>query len=261
MSDTVLYAVRSGVASIILNRPQVLNALDAGMMVRLREACEQAARDTAARVILLRGAGPAFLAGGDVTMFHANLPQLPKMVAGLAGELHRAVLALRGAPKPVVASVHGAIAGAGVSLVVAADLVIAAEDARFALAYSRIGTSPDGGATWFLPRLVGYQKALELMLLSEPVDAMTMQALGVVNRLVPVAALEQETQRVVERLACGPTQAYAETKRLANQAFGNSLAAHLDEEAQAFARCAATRDFAEGVTALVEKRAPLFKGQ
>ncbi len=261
MSDAVLYAVRSGVASITFNRPQVLNALDSGMMVRLRETCEQVARDTTVRVILLRGAGPAFMAGGDVAMFHANLPQLPQIVVELAGQLHRAVLALRGAPKPVVASVHGAIAGAGVSLAVAADLVIAAEDARFALAYSRIGTSPDGGATWFLPRLVGYQKALELMLLSEPVDATAMQALGVVNRVVPAAALEQETQRVVERLATGPTRAYAETKRLANEAFGKSLAAHLDEEAQAFARCAATRDFAEGVTAFVEKRAPRFRGE
>ena len=183
------------------------------------------------------------------------------MVLEIAGELHRAVLALRRALKPVVASVHGAVAGAGVSLVVAADFVIAAADTQFTLAYSRIGASPDGGATWFLPRLVGYQKALELMLLSEAVDAATMQALGVVNRVVPAADLERETRRVVERLANGPTLAYAATKKLANQGFVNSLPQHLDEEAQAFARCAATHDFAEGVTAFVEKRKPVFKGE
>lgn len=260
MSDTVGYAVQDGVASIILNRPQVLNALDAGMIVRLKEACERAECDEAVRVIVLSGAGPAFLAGGDVATFHANLPRMPEMVVELAGELHRAVLALRRASKPVVASVHGAVAGAGVSLVTAADFVIAAADTQFTLAYSRIGASPDGGATWFLPRLVGYQKALELMLLSEPVDAGTMHALGVVNRVVPAAELEPETRRIVARLATGPTLAYAATKRLANQAFNNSLAAQLDEEARAFARCAATRDFAEGVTAFVEKRKPVFKG-
>lgn len=260
MSDTVRYAVQDGVASIILNRPQVLNALDAGMIGRLKEACEQAECDEAVRVIVLSGTGPAFLAGGDVAMFHASLPRMPEMVVELAGALHRAVLALRRASKPVVASVHGAVAGAGVSLVTAADFVMAAADTQFTLAYSRIGASPDGGATWFLPRLVGYQKALELMLLSEPVDAGTMHALGVVNRVVPAAELEHETRCVAARLASGPTLAYAATKRLANQAFNNSLAAQLDEEARAFARCAASRDFAEGVTAFVEKRKPVFKG-
>lgn len=261
MSDTVLYAVQGGVASITFNRPEVLNALDAGMIARLRELCEQAERDEAVRVIVLRGAGPAFLAGGDVSSFHANLSRMPQMVVEIASELHRAVLSLRRALKPVVASVHGAVAGAGVSVAAASDFVIAAADTQFTLAYSRIGTSPDGGATWFLPRLVGYQKALELMLLSEAVDAATMQALGVVNRVVPAAELEEETRRIVGRLATGPTLAYAATKRLANQAFdSSSLAAHLDQEAQAFARCAATHDFAEGVTAFVEKRKPLFKG-
>lgn len=261
MSETVLYAVQGGVASITFNRPEVLNALDAGMIARLKEACERAERQEVVRVVVLRGAGPAFLAGGDVSSFHANLSRMPQMVVELASELHRAVLALRRALKPVVASVHGAVAGAGVSLVAAADFVIAAADTQFTLAYSRIGTSPDGGATWFLPRVVGYQKALELMLLSDPVDAATMQALGLVNRVVPASELEQETRRIVARLATGPTLAYAATKRLVNQAFDNPLAAHLDEEAQAFARCAATRDFAEGVTAFVEKRKPVFKGQ
>ncbi len=261
MNDTVLCAVENGIASIIFNRPQVLNALDAGMIVRLRESCEQVERDAAVRVIVLCGAGPAFLAGGDVATFHANLARMPQGVTELARELHRAVLALRRAPKPVIASVHGAVAGAGVSLTLAADFVIAAADTQFTLAYSRIGTSPDGGATWFLPRIAGYQKALELMLLSEPVDAATMQSLGVVNRVVPPPELEPETRRVVERFVNGPTLAYAATKKLVNQGLVTSLPLHLDEEAQAFARCAMTRDFAEGVTAFVEKRKPVFRGE
>ena len=261
MSGAVLYAVQGGVATITFNRPEILNALDGGMIAQLREACERAERDVAVRVIVLRGAGPAFLAGGNVAIFHANLPRMPQMITEIAGELHRAVLALRRALKPVVASVHGAVAGAGVSLVAAADFVIAAADAQFTLAYSRIGASPDGGATWFLPRLVGYHKALELMLLSEAVDAATMRDLGLVNRVVPAADLEQETQRIAARLAMGPTLAYAATKRLANQAFDVALAEHLDEEARTFARCASTRDFAEGVTAFVEKRKPVFRGE
>ncbi len=260
MSDSILVAAADGIATITLNRPQVLNALDAGMIVGLREACERVERDDAVRAVLLRGAGPAFLAGGDVAALHAGLSQMPGMVVELAGELHRAVLALRRAPKPVVAAVHGAVAGAGVSLALASDIVIAAAGTQFTLAYSRIATSPDGGATWFLPRVVGYQKALELMLLSEPVDAEAMRVLGVVNRVVGAQDLEEEARRMVARLSAGPTKAFAATKALANQGYAQPLDGHLDAEAAAFGRCSITRDFAEGVTAFVEKRKPRFTG-
>ena len=261
MSGSVLYTVTDGVATITLNRPRVMNALDAEMIVRLREVCEQAERDRNVRVILLRGAGPAFLAGSDVAFFHANLARAPGMVIGLAGELHRAILALRRAMKPVVASVHGAAAGAGMSLAAASDFVMAAADTQFMMAYSRIGASPDGGSTFFLPRLIGYQRAMELLLLSEAVDAETMRGLGLVNRVVPAPELESETQKFVARLAVGPTIAYGETKALANRDCDGLLEAQLEAEAQAFARCAGTRDFAEGVTAFVEKRKPVFKGE
>lgn len=238
-----------------------MNALDAQMIARLREACEQAARDSNARAILLRGAGPAFLAGGDVAFFHANLARAPEMVTELAGELHRAILALRRAMKPVVASVHGAVAGAGMSLMAASDFVIAAADTRFTMAYSRIGASPDGGSTFFLPRLIGYQRAMELLLLSDTVDAQTLRGLGLVNRVVPAPQLATETQAIVARFAAGPTCAFGETKALANRACDGLLEAQLEAEAQAFARCAGTRDFAEGVTAFVEKRKPNFEGK
>ena len=260
MSDTLLYTVDAGIATIILNRPHVMNALDAGMIVRLRAVCEEARDDTAVRAIVLRGNGPAFLAGGDVALFRANLPRLPELVGQLAGELHHAIIALREAAKPVVASVHGAVAGAGVSLLAAADLAIAAADTKFTLAYSKIATSPDGGSTYFLPRLIGTRKALELMLLSDTFDADTALALGLVNWIVASKDLATETTRIVRRLASGPTRAYAETKTLVNRAFEQPLAAHLDAEAQAFARCARTSDLAEGVTAFVEKRKPVFKG-
>jgi 2-(1,2-epoxy-1,2-dihydrophenyl)acetyl-CoA isomerase len=260
MSDSVIYSVADGVATILLNRPAVMNALDAAMIVQLRAACERAEQDPVARAVVLRGAGPAFLAGGDVSYFHANLPRMPELVRQGGAELHHAILALRRAPKPVLASVHGTVAGAGVSLMAAADLALAAEGTKFMLAYSRIGASPDGGATYFLPRLVGSRRALELMLLSDPIDAQTALALGLVNRVAGAERLAAETEAIARRLAQGPTRAFAETKRLVNESQDQTLAAQLASEVEAFARCAATGDFAEGVTAFVEKRKPDFKG-
>jgi 2-(1,2-epoxy-1,2-dihydrophenyl)acetyl-CoA isomerase len=261
MNDSVLYSVAEGVATITLNRPQVLNALDAQMIVTLRAACERAEHDTAARAVVLRGAGPAFLAGGDVAFFRANLPRMPALVREGGADFSHAILALRRAPKPVLASVHGAVAGAGVSLMAAADLAIAADGTKFTVAYSRIGTSPDGGATHFLPRLVGARRALELMLLSDAFDAQTALKLGVVNWVINAEQLGAETETIARRLALGPTRAFGEIKRLVNESPDQTLAAQLEAEVEAFARCAGTRDFAEGISAFVEKRKPLFKGE
>jgi 2-(1,2-epoxy-1,2-dihydrophenyl)acetyl-CoA isomerase len=261
MSDSVLYSVADSVAMITLNRPEVLNALDAAMIGALRAACEEAAGDKAARAVVLRGAGAAFLSGGDIAIFHANLARLPALVREGGADLRHAILALQRAPKPVLASVHGAVAGAGVSLLAAADLAIAAEGTRFTMAYSMIGTSPDGGATYFLPRLVGYRKALELMLLAEVFDAQAALAAGLVNWIARPESLLAETERLAQRLARGPTTAFGETKRLAQQGCDRTLAAQLDEEIEAFARCAGTDDFAEGVAAFVQKREPRFKGE
>ena len=261
MSDTILYSVTDGVATVTLNRPRVLNALDAPMIRRLRAACERVETDAAARAAVIRGAGPAFLAGGDVGAFHANLPRADELIRELAGELHHAILALRRAPKPVLASVHGAVAGAGVSLMAAADMALAADDAVFTLAYSRIGASPDGGATYFLPRLLGVRRTLELTMLSDPVDARAALGLGLVNRVVAAAELAAETDRMARRLAQGATRAFTETKRLVNESCERTLAEQLDAEVEAFARCARTRDFGEGVSAFVEKRRPQFRGE
>lgn len=260
MSDKVLLAVADGVATITLNRPEVLNALDGEMMIRLRAVAEDVQADETVRAVLLRGAGPAFASGGDVGLFHSRLEDMPRLTVSLGRELQFAMLALRRTGKPVVARVHGAVAGAGMSLLAAADLAIAAGDTRFSLAYASIGTSPDGGATWFLPRLMGYKKAMELALMPDPIDAGTARALGLVNWVCPEAELDGEVARILARLADGPTIAYGETKALMNRSFDNTLETHLEAELQAFARCARTADFREGVSAFVERRKPVFKG-
>ncbi len=260
MSEALIYAADGGVATISFNRPQVMNALDAEMIQALRAACERARDDAAVRAIVLRGYGPAFVAGGDIAMFHANRENLSSMATELSAELHHAILALRAAPKPVIAAVHGAVAGAGVSLLAAADLAIAADDTKFTLAYSRIGASPDGGATWFLPRLVGARRALELMLLADAFDAQTALRFGLINRVVGSAELAAETARLAARLASGPTLAYAATKALVNQSFETSLAEQLDAEAAAFVQGTRTADFGAGVAAFVNKLKPEFNG-
>jgi 2-(1,2-epoxy-1,2-dihydrophenyl)acetyl-CoA isomerase len=259
MTDAVMYAPADGIATITFNRPRVMNALDAESITAFRDACERAASDTAVRVVVLRGAGPAFLAGGDVASFKENLPRVSATVIELAGALHRGILALRRAPKPVIASVHGAVAGAGMSIMMACDLIVAAEGTQCSMAYSRIATSPDGGASWLLPRALGYQKAMELLLLSDAVDVAALQALGMIYRVVAPASLEAATMLLAQCLAAGPAMAYAETKALVNQSQAQQLGEHLDAEAAAFARCAAHADFAEGVTAFVEKRKAVFQ--
>ncbi len=259
LADLVTYAVAGSIATITFNRPKVMNALDADTILAFRAVCERAEHDAQARVIVLRGAGPAFLAGGDVASFKASLADFSSKIVGLANEMHCGILALRRAPKPVIACVHGAVAGAGMSIMMACDLIIAAEGTQFSMAYSRIGTSPDGGASWFLPHLVGYHKAMEMLLLADTAGAAEMHAMGIVNRVVAAADLDAAALALAQRLATGPRLAYAETKALLNIQLNQSLTKSMDAEAQAFSRCAAHVDFAEGVTAFVEKRKAVFE--
>jgi 2-(1,2-epoxy-1,2-dihydrophenyl)acetyl-CoA isomerase len=262
---TVLIERRDGVFEIVLNRPEILNAADREMIADLAAATAEAEADGATGAVLLRGAGSHFMAGGDIRMFGAlvKLPPAERSRAfrDLVTALDPTMLRLRGMAKPVVAAVQGAAAGFGLSLVLAADLALAAEDAVFGAGYIHLGTSPDGAMTATLPRIVGLKRAAELMLLGERFTARRALDLGIVNHLVPAAALPGEARAWAARLAAGPRTAHARTKTLLQAALGDGFAEHLKGEAEAFAACAATEDFAEGVRAFLEKRRPRFNRQ
>src|SRR5918999_5167880 len=164
-------------------------------------------------------------------------------------------------PKAVVAAVRGAVAGFGLSLMMAADLVLAADSAYFPLAYTLIGVSPDGGSTFSLPRIVGQKKAMEIALLGERFDAATAERLGLVNHVVAASSLDAETAKLAARLAAGPTAVYARTKALLNGSLDATLDTQLQREAESFAQCASEADFQEGLAAFIEKRKPAFKGR
>ena len=264
-NDSVLVETADGVCTLTLNRPAVLNALDQPMVAALGQVTTQAHDDESVRVLVIRGAGDHFMAGGDLKTFKDWIDAEPDKSAirrdfeSFVHQAHVTVSNLRHMRKPVIASIRGSAAGVGMSLVLASDLAIAAEDAVFVLAYCQIGTSPDGGSTYSLPRTVGLKRAFEFALLNDRLDANGARGAGLINRVVPGAALDQETEKLAARLARGPAHAYANTKELLNGSLVRNLNDQLDAEAVSFAECAATDDFAEGIAAFIEKRPPLFK--
>lgn len=265
VNDTVLLDISDGIATVTLNRPKSMNALNLDMVEGLYAALARCEEDEAVRCVVLRGGGEVFMGGGDVKMFAALLNEpgrsLRAFFERMIHQVHEGILVMRRMPKPVIASVRGPAAGFGLSLVMACDLAVAADDAVFTLAYCNLGTSPDGGSTFHLPRLVGPKKAMELALLGDRFGAAEAERLGLVNRTVPVADLEVETAKLARRLAAGPTLAYARTKALLNESFERPLEKQLQAETESFARSAASRDFAEGVAAFIGKRPPQFRGE
>lgn len=263
--DTLLLDVADGVGTLTLNRPQALNALSPEMKEEMADAVTRLEFDDAVRCVVLRGAGEHFMAGGDLKGFYADRERSPhakrrRFLEGI-NALHPVMFSMRRMPKPVIASVQGYAAGFGMSLAMACDLTICADDAKFALAYVRIGTSPDGTASYMLPRVVGLKKAMELAMLGDDCDAETAKAFGLANFVVPRVELEAETTKLATRLANGPTHAIAGIKRLIHHSLDTAYEAQLQQEAETFASNVNGHDFLEGITAFVEKRRPKFVGK
>ena len=264
MPGPVRLDLQDGVATVTLNRPEVLNALDSGMAEALAEATGRLEYDETVRCVVLRGAGDHFMAGGDVKLFATMAGEPPatrrETFGRLIESLEPTVLALRRLNAPVIASVRGACAGFGVSLMAACDLAIVADTTAFTLAYVKIGATVDGGGTWLLPRIIGFRRAMELALLGDRFDAATALSWGLVNRVVPAERLADETAALAARLAAGPASLGA-IKRLLHQSLENDLPTQMAAEAKAFATAATTDDWAEGVTAFAQKRPARFTGR
>lgn len=255
----------NGIATLTMNRPEARNALSMEMRKQLNEALHDIETDASVRCVVLRGAGDHFMAGGDVKGMGESIKQSPEAIRKefilRIHDLHPIMFVMRRMPKPIIASCKGAAAGAGVSIALACDLVIASEDAFFTLAYCKIGTSPDGSSSFHLPRAVGIKKAMEMALLGDRISAQAAQDMGMINFVVASDQLEAETEKLATRLAKGPTHVYGNTKALFYRSLESEFESQLQAEAEYFADCASRADFREGVTAFIEKRDPVFTGK
>lgn len=261
MSKEVLLSIGNGVAWVQLNRPDKLNAIDDTLAAGLRRVLYAVEVDPEVRAVVIHGSGGHFMAGGDIGVFQERIDDIHRTVVDITHDFHGAIVSMRRMPKPIIASVEGAAAGAGFSLAMACDMVIAGASSFYTLAYTRIGASPDGSGTYFLPRIVGMKKAMELTYLADRFDAEEAKRLGLINFVVPDDALQAETEKLAARLASGPTLAYAKAKELLNASLGNSLETQLEAEAQGIAACSLTEDFRNGTAAFLAKQKPTFEGR
>jgi 2-(1,2-epoxy-1,2-dihydrophenyl)acetyl-CoA isomerase len=257
----VVLSVDAGVARLVLNRPATGNAMDPELVARLRDGAGEIDQRDDVRVVVLAAAGKAFCVGGDLRHFAAEGDAVQAAVHALATELHAALTSLIRLEAPVIVAVNGVAAGGGLSLVLAADIAVAAASATFTSAYTAAGLSPDGGATWLLPRIVGRRRATEMMLLNDRLDAQSAADAGIVTRVVPDEDLSSEVELVARALAGGPTRAYGAVKRLLSESAGASLETQLATEAATIAELAARHDGREGVAAFLAKRPPAFEGR
>jgi 2-(1,2-epoxy-1,2-dihydrophenyl)acetyl-CoA isomerase len=253
--------IESGIGHITINRPKHLNAFNLDLAKQFISILEDYEKDKTVRAIVIRGAGRVFSAGGDVKEMLNDVQDGKDRAAYFRSPLaafHRLVLSLRNIPKPVLAAVHGVVAGFAFNLMLACDLRIAEEGTRFSQAFVKIGLSPDGGGTYFLPRLVGHARACELTMLPTEIDAKTALDWGLVNWVVPADAFDDQVKKTAEKLVNGPALAIGRTKVLLNQTYDRSLSDHMEAERLAQIENAASEDFEEGLKAFFEKRPPKF---
>ncbi len=259
--DGLRLDIRDGVGHITLARPNRGNAIDLELARALMEAARRCEDDPAVRAVLITGDGPRFCVGGDLRSFTEQGDELPSHLLEMTGYLHAAVSHLARMDAPVVVGVHGAAAGAGLSLVAMADAAVADPDTRFRVGYTAIGLTPDGSSTYFLPRVVGLRRARRLMFMNEALSAEEALEWGLITEVVDDGEdVVARARQVAEYLAAGPTQAFGAVKRLLLATWSSELEAQLERESEAIAAAAGTADAAEGMLAFFEKRDPEFGG-
>ncbi len=252
--------IENGVCYLTLNRPAVFNSFNREMALLLQSELDACETNAAIRAIVLIGSGKAFCAGQDLK--EVTTPELNPGFKKILEEHYNPIITrIRKIEKPVIAAVNGVAAGAGANIALACDIVLASERASFIQAFSKIGLIPDSAGTFFLPRLIGFQKASALMMLGDKVSAEDAEKLGMVYKMFSAEDFEAEVQVMAEKLAQMPTKALGMTKRLLNQSLTNTLTEQLDFESKLQIEAAQSDDYAEGVAAFVEKRKPEFKGK
>jgi 2-(1,2-epoxy-1,2-dihydrophenyl)acetyl-CoA isomerase len=249
------------VATLTLNRPDAYNSLNMALGRELFMASLELDEDSEVRCVVITGAGRAFCAGGDVKDFVDNLGRIGAHIKELTTYLHGAVSRFCRSDKPVIMAINGIAAGGGFSFALSGDLVVAAESAKFTMAYSKIAATPDGSSSYFLPRLIGLRRAMELYFTNRVLTAREALEWGLVTRVVPDAELRPAVTAMAAELAQGPTKAYGAAKRLLHQSTWESLETQMQLEAQAIAASGHTEDFRAGVTAFAQKATPTFRGR
>lgn len=259
--QTIRLDLGGQVARLELNRPDAANAINLALAQELEDAAYRISESGDVRAVLLTGAGARFCGGGDVGDFAATPPHdLAGHLSDITAHLHPAIQTLVEVDAPVVAAVQGSAAGAGFGLVLAADLVVAARSAKFVMAYTGIGMSPDGSSSWFLPRIVGQHRALELALTNRVLTAAEAHEWGIVTTVVDDEHLMTTADALIASLAAGPTAAFGRAARLLRHSWDATLGEHLAAEREQIAESGATRDGQEGVAAFAAKRPPHFEG-
>lgn len=258
---TILFDIYENVGYITLNRPEVGNSINPEMGTDLMDVMLRCSEDSAIRALVITGAGDMFCSGGDLKNFATYGKELPYRLKKLTTYFHTAISYLTKMDAPVIAAVNGYAAGAGMSLACACDIVVAAESARFTMAYTRVGLTPDGSSTYSLPRIVGLKRALELTLTNRVLSAQEALDWGIVTRVVPDAELLEQAHALSVQLAAGPTKALGTSKRLLHSGWTETLETQMQHESQSIAGTAHTADVREGITAFLEKRAAQFTGQ
>lgn len=258
MSQDLLVDISESVLTLTLNRPESLNAFSADMILGITNAIKEARTNPEIRAIVLRGAGRAFCAGGDVKSMGSGGPI---NTYDFIARLNDCILTMRDTEKPIIAVVHGYAAGAGSSLALAADLILAAEGSKFALSFSQVGLISDGGGSYHLTKLIGPYLAKQFYFSAEPIPVERMYQLGVVNEIIPQENLDEEVQKLAQKLANGPSRAHGVQKKIINRAVTATLEEVLEMERISQPLMNLTEDHKEGVTAFKEKRKPVFKGK